>query len=141
MSIAEAAHRPADDRPGGQAVAGVLLIIAAGIGLAWIGAGAASGSRPPSAQFRTVKAGSGALSAARTPRLIEYTRTTDDGTVFDSSDGQGPQPFTMEQGLPGLRRGDDQDAGRRPLPLRMPPSLAYGHQRHAAGLRPNGSDL
>ena len=60
MSVAEAAHRP-DHR--GRALAlwiGFLIVIAAGIGLAWIGAGAlrpivtASGL-----QFRTIKSGTG----------------------------------------------------------------------------------
>ena len=66
MSVAEAAHRPAHR---GRAVAlwlGFLLVIAAGVGLAWFGAGSLRPSHRKRPQFRTIKAGSGApITAAR----------------------------------------------------------------------------
>lgn len=60
MSVAEAAHRPANTGRTVKLWFGFILIIAAGIGLAWLGAGAL---RPDVSEtglaFRTMKAGTG----------------------------------------------------------------------------------
>ncbi len=34
--------------------------------------------------------------------LLDYVLTADDGTVFDSSESKGPQPFTMDMVFPGF---------------------------------------
>ena len=101
MSVAEAAHRPAHR---GRAVAlwlGFLLIIAAGIGLAWIGAGSIRPEVTSSwLEFRTLKAGKGEPIQRADAALIEYALTTDDGTVVDAS--QQPTPFTIDGVYPGF---------------------------------------
>jgi len=101
VSTAEAAHRPTGS---GRTIAlwlAFLILIGAGIGLAWIGAGSlrpivtASGL-----QFRTVKAGTGEPIARADAALLEYVLTSDDGTVFDAS--QQPTPFVMDGVYPGF---------------------------------------
>ena len=104
MSVAEAAHRPANR---GRAVAlwlSFLLIIAAGVGLAWVGAGSLRPVVTESGlQFRTIKAGSGEPITRADAALLDYVLTTDDGTVVDSSESHnGPQPFMMEGVYPGF---------------------------------------
>src|SRR5947209_16225086 len=104
MSVAEAAHRPAKS---GRAIAlwlGFLLIIAAGIGLAWLGAGALRPVISQSGlQFRTIKAGKGEPIGRADAALMDYILTADDGTVIDSSEAHnGPQPFAMDQVFPGF---------------------------------------
>ena len=77
MSVAEAAHRP--DRRSRTAALwiGFLIVIAAGIGLAWIGAGSlrpvvtASGL-----EFRTIKDGTGEPIARNDAALMDYILTS-----------------------------------------------------------------
>jgi hypothetical protein len=128
VSVAEAPHRPAHR---GRAVAlwiGFLIVIAAGIGLAWIGAGAlrpvvtASGL-----QFRTVKSGTGEPIAHADAAMLDYILTADDGTVIDSSESHGgAQPFSMDQVFPGFAEAMTrmQDGGE--YRFSMPQSLAFG---------------
>jgi FKBP-type peptidyl-prolyl cis-trans isomerase FkpA len=101
VSVAEAAHRPATS---GRAVAlwlGFLLIIAAAVGLAWVGAGSLRPVVTSSGlQFRTVKAGKGAPIGHEDAALLDYVLTSDDGTVFDAS--QQPTPFAMDSVYPGF---------------------------------------
>jgi FKBP-type peptidyl-prolyl cis-trans isomerase len=101
VSVAEAAHRPAGS---GRTVAlwlGFLIIIAAGIGLAWIGAGSLRPIVTTSGlEFRTVKAGTGEPITRADAALLEYRLTSDDGTVFDQS--QQPTPFVMDGVYPGF---------------------------------------
>ena len=57
MSAAEAAHRPAHTGRAVKLWLAFLIIIAAGIGLAWIGAQSVRGR---TVQFETISAGTGA---------------------------------------------------------------------------------
>ena len=105
MSVAEAAHRPARTGRGVALWLGFLIVIAAGIGLAWLGAGSlrpvisASGL-----QFRTIKAGHGEVIGHDDAALLDYIATTDDGTILDSSQAHGgAQPFFID--MPGLYPG------------------------------------
>jgi FKBP-type peptidyl-prolyl cis-trans isomerase FkpA len=128
VSVAEAAHRPAHR---GRALAlwlGFVIVIAAGIGLAWIGAGAlrpvvtASGL-----QFRTVKSGTGEPIGHSDAALLDYILSADDGTVVDSSDSHGgAQPFAMDGVFPGFAEAMTrmQDGGE--YRFSMPQSLAFG---------------
>ena len=60
MSVAEAAHRPAHAGRAVKLSLAFLILIAAGIGLAWYGAGSLRPELTASGlQFRTVKAGTG----------------------------------------------------------------------------------
>ena len=139
MSVAEAAHRP-DHR--GRAVAlwlGFLLVIAAGIGLAWIGAGAL---RPVITQsgleFRTVKAGTGEPIAHADAALMDYILTSDDGAVIDSSESHGgAQPFTMDQVFPGFAEAMTRMQEGGQYRFSMPQSLAFGDSGAPPGFPKN----
>jgi FKBP-type peptidyl-prolyl cis-trans isomerase FkpA len=128
VSVAEAAHRP--DRSG-RAVAlwlGFLLIIAAGIGLAWIGAGSLRPIVTESGlQFRTVKAGKGEPIGRADAALLDYVLTADDGTVLDSSEAHnGPQPFTMDQVFLGFAEAMARMQEGGEYRFSMPQKLAFG---------------
>jgi hypothetical protein len=142
VSVAEAAHRPAHR---GRAVAlwlGFLIVIAAGIGLAWIGAGSL---RPVVTQsgleFRTIKSGTGDPITRADAALLDYILTADDGTVIDSSQNHGgAQPFAMDEVFPGFAEamtrmhevGEDR--------FTMQQSLAIGASPAPPGF-PKGSKL
>ena len=101
MSVAEAAHRPARSGRTAALWLAFLLIVAAAIGLAWIGAGSLRPIVTESGlEFRTIKAGTGEPITRADAALIEYVLTSDDGTVVDAS--QQPTPFTIEGVYPGF---------------------------------------
>jgi FKBP-type peptidyl-prolyl isomerase-like protein len=128
VSTAEAAHRPPRT---GRAVAlwiGFLLVIAAGVGLAWAGAGSlrpvisASGL-----QFRTIKSGHGDVIGHDDAALMDYILTSDDGTVLDSSESHGgAQPFAMDQVFPGFAEAMTKMQEGGEYRFTMPQKLAFG---------------
>jgi hypothetical protein len=142
VSVAEAAHRPAKS---GRAVAlwlAFLLIIAAGIGLAWFGAGSL---RPEvtgtGLQFRTVKGGTGEPIGRADAALLDYVGTLDDGTVFDSSENHGgAQPFSMDQVFPGFAEAMTRMQEGGQYRFTMPPRLAFGDNPPPQGF-PKDSSL
>jgi len=128
MSVAEAAHRPANAGRAVRLWLGFLVIIAAAIGLAWIGAGSL---RPEVSstglEFRTVKAGTGEPIGPEDAALLDYAGSLDDGTVFDSSQAHGgAQPFAMAGVFPGFAEAmaKMQEGGR--YRFSMPKRLAFG---------------
>ena len=142
MSVAEAADRPAGS---GRAVAlwlAFILIIAAGIGLAWIGAGALRPIVTESGlQFRTVKAGTGELITRSDAALMDYVLTTDDGNVVDSSESHnGPQPFTMDQVYPGFAEAMSRMQEGGEYRFSMPQRLAFVNSPPPPGF-PKNSNL
>jgi len=127
VPTAEAAQRPASTGRTVKLWLGFLIIIAAAIGLAWMGAGKL---RPEVSEtgleFRTMKAGTGAPIGPNDAALMDYILTTDDGTVFDSSDSHGgPQPFAMSGVFPGFAEAmaKMKEGGR--YHFTMPKSLAF----------------
>lgn len=127
MSVAEAAHRP--DRRG-RALAlwiGFLLVIAAGVGLAWIGAGALRPTVTASGlQFRTIHAGKGDTITRNDAALMDYVLTSDDGTVLDSSETHGgAQPFSMDQVFPGFAEAMTRMQEGGQYRFTMPQNLAF----------------
>ena len=142
MSAAEAAKPSASTGRTVKLWLAFLLIIAAGIGLAWLGAGSLRPEVTSSGlEFRTVKSGTGAPITREDAALMDYVGTLDDGTVFDSSDAHGgPQPFAMEGVFPGFAEAMArmQEGGR--YRFTMPQSLAFGDSTPPAGFPPD-SDL
>ena len=130
MSVAEAAKRPANTGRAVKLWLAFLLLIAAGVGLAWIGAGSLRPEVTESGlEFRTVKAGSGEPIGPADAALLDYVGTFDDGTVFDSSDAHGgAQPFAMAGVFPGFAEamGKMQEGGR--YHFSMPQRLAFGER-------------
>jgi FKBP-type peptidyl-prolyl cis-trans isomerase FkpA len=128
VSVAEAAHRSAHT---GRAVTlwlAFLLVIAAGIALAWYGAGSLRPEVSSSGlQFRTIKAGSGEPINPADAALMDYVLTSDDGTVLDSSESHGgAQPFTMSQVFPGFAEAMAKMRDGGEYRFTMPPRLAFG---------------
>ena len=141
MSIAEAAHRPARS---GRTVAlwlGFLIVIAAGVGLAWIGAGSLRPEVTESGlQFRTIKAGKGEPIGRADAALLDYILTADDGTVIDSSEShQGPQPFTMDQVFPGFAEAMSRMQEGGEYRFTMPQKLAFGANPPPPGFPKNSA--
>lgn len=97
------------------------VLVAAAFAIAYFGAG----------QFKvvsveTVSAGSGPNISEMDGVIIEYTGRTEDGTVFDSTEGRGPAPFLVMQVVPGFRQAltQMQEGGRYKIVI--PGRLAYG---------------
>jgi FKBP-type peptidyl-prolyl cis-trans isomerase FkpA len=142
MSVAEAAHRPASRGAAARVWLAILLLIAAGVGLAWLGAGSMRGETTSSGLvFRTLEEGSGPLIRAQDGALIEYEGRLDDGTVFDSSAGRGPTPIIAGQSIPGFSEamGKMQEGGR--YRIRIPSALAYGPTPPPGSPIPPNADL
>lgn len=118
-----------------------LLIIGAGIGLAWIGAGKLRPEVTASGlQFRTVTAGSGEPIGPADAALLDYIGTLDDGSVFDSSESHGgAQPFTMSQVFPGFAEAMARMSDGGEYRFTMPPRLAFGDKPPPQGFPPKSS--
>lgn len=115
---------------------GILLLIAAGVLLAWAGAGHSGGVR-----VKTIEAGSGPVITASDGVLIEYEGKLEDGTVFDTSAGRGPAFFPVGGVVPGFSQALQkmQKGGRYEFTL--PSELAYGDSPPAGSPIPPGADL
>ena len=127
MSVAEAAHRPAST---GRAVAlwlAFLIVIAAGIGLAWFGAGSLRPEVTASGlQFRTVKAGSGEKIGQNDAALMDYILSVNNEVVQTSQEKGGPQPFAMGMVFPGFAEAMTKMQEGGVYRFTMPPRLAFG---------------
>ena len=116
-----------------------LILIGAGIGLAWIGAGSLRPIVTESGlQFRTIKAGKGEPIARNDAALLDYVLTTDDGNVIDSSESHGgAQPFTMDQVYPGFAEAMTRMQEGGEYRFSMPQSLAFGQAGAPPGFPKN----
>ena len=99
----------------------VAALVAIAFGIAYMGAG-----QFKSVQVETVTAGKGPLITDMDGVIIEYTGRTEDGTVFDTTEGRGPAPFLVMQVVPGFRQALTrmQQGGRYKIVI--PGRLAYG---------------
>src|SRR5689334_14267751 len=142
MSVAEAAHRPARSGRAAALTIAFLLIIAVGIGLAWIGAGSLRPTVTASGlQFRVIKPGKGPMLTRADAALMDYILTANDGTVFDSSENHGgPQPFMMDQVFPGFAEAMTRMQEGGQYRFTMPQRLAFGSGPPPQGF-PAGSAL
>jgi FKBP-type peptidyl-prolyl cis-trans isomerase FkpA len=140
MSVSTLAHP--QRRSTGKLWLALLLLIAAGVGLAWFGAGSLRGETPASGlHFRTVKAGEGAPIKAVDGVLIEYEGRLEDGTVFDTSEGRGPTPMIAGQVIPGFAEAltKMQKGGR--YRIKIPSELGYGATPQPGSPIPPNADL
>jgi FKBP-type peptidyl-prolyl cis-trans isomerase FkpA len=115
---------------------GILLLIGAGLLLAWVGAGHSAGVR-----VKTVAAGQGPVITKDDGVLIEYEGRLDDGTVFDTSAGRGPAFFPVSGVVPGFSQALQkmQKGGRYEFTL--PSELGYGATPPAGSPIPPNADL
>ena len=127
MSVAEAAHRPANRGRTAKLWIALGALILAGVLLAWVGAGSLRGEASASGlKFRTIEAGTGPMIKPVDGVLIEYEGRLADGTVFDSSAGRGPTPMIAGQVIPGFAEALSrmQKGGR--YEVGIPAALGYG---------------
>lgn len=127
MSASNPAHTGSRRGGGLKLALGLLALIAAGVTLAWFGAGSL---RPEvtstGLEFRQVKAGTGAVITDADAALLDYELRADDGSVIDSSAQHGgPQPFMTQAVFPGFAEGMRrmQDGGE--YRLKFPQKLAF----------------
>lgn len=142
MSASTVSPAPVRRSGVGKLWLGILVLIAAGVALAWIGAGPLRGEISPSGlQFRTVEAGSGPQIKAVDGVMIEYEGRLLDGTVFDSSAGRGPTPMIAGQVIPGFAEAltKMQKGGR--YRIRIPAALGYGDSPAPGSPIPPNADL
>ena len=126
MSVSTLAHPPSRSGTGKLWLA-LLLLIAAGVGLAWFGAGSLRGETTATGlQFRTIEAGKGDPIKAIDGVLVEYEGRLEDGTVFDTTEGRGPTPMIAGQVIPGFAEAltKMQKGGR--YRIKIPSELGYG---------------
>jgi len=138
MSVAEAAHRPAHRGRAAALWLGFLIVIAAGIGLAWVGAHSV---RQRTVQVETVKAGSGPLVKPQDGVLIDYEGRLENGKVFDSSAGKGPVPLLASQTLPGFAEALSRMQEGGQYKVHIPSRLGYGAEPPPGGPIPPNADL
>jgi FKBP-type peptidyl-prolyl cis-trans isomerase FkpA len=139
MSVAEAAQRPANTGRAAKLWLAFIIVIAAGVGLAWLGAGSLRPEVTSSGlEFRTIKSGTGEPIGPADAAMLDYVGSLDDGTVFDSSEAHGgAQPFAMAGVFPGFAEAMTkmQEGGR--YHFRMPQRLAFGDRGAPQGFPPN----
>ena len=111
----------------------IAVLVAVAYGIAMMGAG-----KLVSVEVDTVTAGTGPTISEMDGVIIEYTGRTEDGTVFDTTDGRGPAPFLVAQVVPGFREALTrmQSGGRYKIVI--PGHLAYGATPPPGGpIKPN----
>ena len=120
---------------------GLVLLILAGVLLAWFSAGQFRGETTASGvEVRTVVSGEGPLVTAQDGVVIEYTGSLPDGTEFESTQGR-PAPLLVNQVVPGFAEALQkmQKGGR--YKIRIPAALAYGASPPPGSPIPPNSDL
>ncbi len=108
------------------------LVLAAFL-LARLGAGSFK-----SLDVDTVAPGAGAKIGQLDGVILEYTGKTDNGTIFDTTEGRGPVPMLVGQVVPGFSQAlmRMQEGGRYKVVI--PGRLAYGpNPPPQSGLKPN----
>ena len=138
MSVAEAAHRPANTGRTVKLWLGLVVLISAGAGLAWYGADQVRGK---TVQVETIQAGSGPTINLEDGVLIEYEGRLSDGTVFDSSAGRGPTPMIAGQVIPGFAQALTQMQKGGKYKIHIPSDLAYGPNPQPGSPIPPNADL
>ncbi|WP_395622254.1 FKBP-type peptidyl-prolyl cis-trans isomerase [Sphingomonas daechungensis] len=128
MSVAEAAKRPEHrGRAAGIWIA-LIVLVAAGIGLAWLGASPLRGTTTESGlRIRTLQAGEGPFIQSVDGVMVEYEGRLADGTVFDDSARHGgPQPMIAGQVIPGFAEALTKMQKGGKYKIHIPGKLAYG---------------
>jgi FKBP-type peptidyl-prolyl cis-trans isomerase FkpA len=138
LSVAEAAHRP--DRSGRTLSLwlGFILVIAAGVALAWFGSHSV---RQRTVQVQTLHAGTGPTVQPQDGVLIDYEGRLSDGKVFDSSAGKGPVPLIASQVIPGFADALSRMQEGGHYRIHIPSKLAYGANPPPGAPIPPNADL
>lgn len=142
MPAAKADQRPSRSGRGILLWLSVLVLIGAGISLAWYGAGSLRPTISQSGlQFRTIKAGKGPTVGRTDAALLDYILAADDGTVADSSEKHGgAQPFVMDAVYPGFAEAMTHMQEGGEYRFSIPERIAWGEGQAPQGW-PKGSAL
>ena len=99
----------------------IVLLVAVAYGVAAMGAG-----KLVSVEVDTGAGGTGPRIGEMDGVIIEYTGRTEDGKIFDTTDGRGPAPMLVAQVVPGFGQALTrmQQGGR--YKIMIPGKLAYG---------------
>src|SRR5262245_58459472 len=121
MSVSQVPLRPIAKGSLAKLWLTVAALVALAFGTAYLGAG-----QFKTVTVETVTAGTGPLIGEMDGVIIEYTGRTEDGKVFDTTDGRGPAPMLVGQVIPGFRQAltQMQQGGR--YKILIPQKLAYG---------------
>ena len=108
----------------------VAALVALAYGVAYFGAG-----QFKTVAVETVTAGTGPLIGEMDGVIIEYTGRTEDGAVFDTTEGRGPAPMLVASVIPGFKDAltQMQQGGR--YKIHIPQRLAYGDNPPAGAPR------
>ena len=128
MSVSTLAHPPQHKAALTKFWLAILLLVAIGVALAWLGASSMRGQTTSSGLvFRTLKAGSGPIITGADAVLIDYEGRLQNGTVFDSSANHGgPQAIAPAQTIPGFAEALTKMQKGGVYHVTIPPELAYG---------------
>jgi FKBP-type peptidyl-prolyl cis-trans isomerase FkpA len=128
MSVSEASKRPEHRGRAIRAWIALLVVVAAGIGLAWLGASPLRGVTTESGlRIRTITPGEGPYVQSMDGVLVEYEGRLADGTVFDASERHGgPQPMIAGQVIPGFAEALTKMQKGGKYKIHIPGNLAYG---------------
>jgi FKBP-type peptidyl-prolyl cis-trans isomerase FkpA len=128
MSVSTLYHPPHHKGALAKFWLAILVLLAVGVGLAWLGASPMRGETTSSGLvFRTLKAGSGPAITAADAVLIDYEGRLTNGSLFDSSANHGgPQAVAPAQTIPGFSEALLKMQKGGTYHVTIPPSLAYG---------------
>ena len=121
---------------------GIALLVAAGLLLAWAGAGRMRGSDVGDGLIvRTIRPGHGPKVTMNDGVMVNYTGRLTDGTTFDSNSGREPVPMLPAQVIPGFGKAltEMQKGGK--YRIRIPAKLAYGATPPRGAPIPPNADL
>ena len=106
----------------------ILLLVAIGVGLAWLGASPMRGETTTSGLvFRTIEPGAGPRITDADAVLIDYEGRLPNGAVFDSSAAHGgPQAVAPAQTIPGFAEALTRMRKGGRYHVRIPSELGYG---------------
>ena len=142
MSVSTTAHPERRRGSSLKLALGILLVIAAGVALAWAGAGSLRGETTASGlKFRTIEAGSGPMIKPVDGALIDYEGRLPDGSVFETTEGRQPVGMIPAQMIPGFAEAltKMQNGGRYKIVI--PSKLAYGASPPPGSPIPPNADL
>jgi FKBP-type peptidyl-prolyl cis-trans isomerase FkpA len=108
---------------------GLALLALAGVAAAWVGTrGQVWTTTGSGLQIRTVAEGEGAHPTETDIAFVTYTGRLENGTVFDSNEGQQPVPFPVAEGatIKGFSEGLKLMKKGGSYRLKIPPELGYG---------------
>lgn len=128
MSASTLAHPPQHKAALTKFWLAIIVLVAAGVAIAWLGVSPMRGETTSSGLvFRTLKAGSGPVITGADAVLIDYEGRLQNGSVFDSSANHGgPQAIAPAQTIPGFAEALTKMQKGGTYHVTIPPELAYG---------------